>query len=135
ELAGAPPLEAVGGNGFTTRAPFPRGLEVKVTQSRRGGFSHSTPNTRNAVDFGAPSGTPVLAGTPGYVVRAQGGCANVRKDNCNNGWGNNVVLRAGDGTCMLHAHLSAIEVTSGMNVDRSRQLGRSGNSGYSTGPH
>ncbi|MCZ2526405.1 peptidoglycan DD-metalloendopeptidase family protein [Streptomyces sp. HB2AG] len=76
-------------------------------------------------DFAVPTGTSVRAVTDGTVVAA--------------GWGGSygyqVVLRHADGKYTQYAHLSSISVRTGERVTGGRQIGRSGSTGNSTGPH
>ena len=126
--------EGIGGP-FSTRVPFANGMRLRVTQGQNGGYSHGGTYTRNAIDLAAGAGTPVLAGFSGVVAAARGGCAPSRSWGCNSGFGNFVYLKAADGTCALHAHLTAITVAAGQQVARYAQLGTVGSSGSSTGPH
>ncbi|MET8509428.1 transglycosylase family protein [Streptomyces sp. NPDC004787] len=77
------------------------------------------------VDFAVPTGTAVRAVTQGTVISA--------------GWagsyGNAVVLRHPDGMYTLYAHLSSVSVGTGQNVAAAQQIGLSGSTGNSTGPH
>ncbi|MBX9392586.1 LysM peptidoglycan-binding domain-containing M23 family metallopeptidase [Streptomyces sp. TRM72054] len=77
------------------------------------------------VDFAAPSGTPLKAVGAGTVVSA--------------GWagayGNQVVIKLADGYYAQYAHLSALSVSSGQSVSAGQQIGLSGSTGNSTGPH
>ena len=82
------------------------------------------------VDFPAPVGTPVYAVADGIVVRASS----------NPSFGNVVVLRlvgggAVAGDHVLYAHLHAIDVAPGQTVRAGERLGRTGNTGRSSGPH
>lgn len=85
-------------------------------------------NGHRGVDFGVPVGTPVLAVAEGLVV-----------DFTNDGsFGNGVCLLVHDKLAewyLLHAHLSQVDVAVGQYVKAGRQLGLSGNTGLSTGPH
>lgn len=80
-------------------------------------------------DFSAPIGTPIYAPTAGVVEHAgSGGDAG--------GWaGNYVVIRHGDGTQTLYAHMSSISVRAGQKVVGSDRLGQVGQTGRSFGPH
>ncbi|MFF8841230.1 peptidoglycan DD-metalloendopeptidase family protein [Streptomyces sp. NPDC015127] len=77
------------------------------------------------VDFIAGSGTSVKSVGPGTVVSA--------------GWsgsyGNEVVIQHSDGTYSQYAHLSSLGVSSGQSVSGGEQIGLSGSTGNSTGPH
>ncbi|MFB7590995.1 peptidoglycan DD-metalloendopeptidase family protein [Streptomyces sp. NPDC056169] len=77
------------------------------------------------VDFIASSGTTVRAVGAGTVVSA--------------GWsgayGNEVVIQHADGNYSQYAHLSSLSVSSGQTVSGGQQIGLSGSTGNSTGPH
>lgn len=135
EIAGFSAGDDVGGAGFSTRVPFSRGMRIRVSQGAGGGFSHGNAYTRNAIDLAVGAGTPVLAGFSGVVAAARGGCAPSGSYGCNSGWGNFVLLKHADGTCAIHAHLTAIAVGTGQRVGRYAQLGTVGSSGSSTGAH
>lgn len=99
-------------------------------------FSTSNPQIyngagHNAVDFGAPTGTPVTAALSGTVLGtgntdAVPGCYSFGK------W---VVVKHGNGLATLYAHLSSIQVSAGQGVATGQTLGFSGMTGYATGPH
>lgn len=78
----------------------------------------------NGVDFGCPSGTPLYAVDGGQVVEAA-------FDPAGFGWYAKLRHRWGES---LYAHLSELGIGLG-NVQRGQYLGRSGNTGNSTGPH
>ncbi len=77
------------------------------------------------VDLAVRVGTPVRSVGPGTVVAA--------------GWagdyGKAVTVRMEDGKYLLFAHLSEVFVREGAEVRAGTWLGRSGNTGHSTGPH
>lgn len=81
----------------------------------------------NAVDFGVPIGTSVRAAAAGRVIIARYGN--------NGGYGNYIVINHDNGSQTLYAHLSKIEVSANQTVDQGTEIGKSGNSGHSTGPH
>jgi murein DD-endopeptidase MepM/ murein hydrolase activator NlpD len=83
----------------------------------------------NGVDFGAPIGTAVYAAMDGVVTLTRGG------GGWNGGYGNYIVIKHANGVQTLYAHLDSISVNKGDNVNKSQVIGRSGNSGKSTGPH
>lgn len=127
--------EGIGGSpGFSTYFPLQTGLQARITQGPGGPYSHRRASTQNAVDFGLPSGTEVRAGFRGVVARTQTGCGVGNRD-CGGGFGNYVLLKATDGTCALHAHLSQVTVGPGQQVPRYTLLGRVGSTGWSTGAH
>lgn len=78
------------------------------------------------VDFGDPVGTPVYAMENGNVLST---------DYDKFGYGNSIVVAHKDGVTTRYAHLSRIDTRVGDPVTTSTQLGLSGNTGHSTGPH
>ncbi|MFF3749241.1 peptidoglycan DD-metalloendopeptidase family protein [Streptomyces sp. NPDC002018] len=77
------------------------------------------------VDFAAPSGTVVKAVADGTVVTAGWGGS----------YGNQVVIQHSDGHYSQYAHLSSLSVSEGESVSEGQQLGLSGSTGNTTGPH
>ena len=94
------------------------------TAYRAAGASWSS-GYHTGVDFSVGTGTPVKAVTDGEVVTAGWGGA----------YGNQVVVRHDDGTYSQYAHLSQLSVSAGQRVGAGDQLGLSGSTGNSTGPH
>ena len=76
------------------------------------------------VDIAVSVGTPILATMRGRVVQAGNYGA----------WGNMVMLQNGPWEIIV-AHLSAIDVKLGQTVAEGNVVGKSGNTGNSTGPH
>lgn len=77
------------------------------------------------VDFGAPTGTPVLAAADGTVTFAGWG----------GGYGRVIKLAHAQGLATAYAHLSAMKVQPGQRVRQGQVIGLVGSSGLSTGPH
>lgn len=90
------------------RSPWGKGTEV-----------------HGGIDIGAPRGTTVRAPAPGRVVLAgrQGDL------------GVTVVLDHAHDVRSVYAHLSQVGVKAGQTVERGAVIGRTGNTGRSTGPH
>lgn len=78
-----------------------------------------------ALDFGVVSGTNVHSTMSGKVVYAGWNTE---------GYGNLVIIENGDYQT-YYAHLSSIPVKVGQTVDEGDIIGKSGNTGNSTGPH
>lgn len=108
------------GSGFT--APVD-GATVTTPYRMTGAMWSSGYHT--GVDFAASSGTTVKAVGAGTVVSA--------------GWagayGNEVVIQHSDGNYSQYAHLSSLSVSAGQSVSGGQQLGLSGSTGNSSGPH
>ncbi|MEU4089995.1 M23 family metallopeptidase [Streptomyces aureus] len=81
--------------------------------------------SHTGVDFHAASGTSVHAVGAGTVVTAGWGGA----------YGNQVVIKMHDGTYTMYGHLSSIGVSVGQAVTPGQQIGLSGDTGNTTGPH
>ncbi|RSS79355.1 M23 family metallopeptidase [Streptomyces sp. WAC06614] len=81
-------------------------------------------------DFAVPVGTPVKAASSGVVVKAGGNGAGDGP-----AYGNAIVIKHADKTYSQYAHLSKIQVKVGQKVTTQQQIGLSGNTGNSTGPH
>lgn len=86
----------------------------------------------NGVDLGAYLGAPVLSAAAGEVIIARSGCVS---RGCNGGYGNYVVVKHGNGTQTLYAHLLSVTVSAGDVLVQGQQVGTLGNTGRSTGPH
>lgn len=82
----------------------------------------------NGIDLGAPVGTEVFAAASGKViVSKQGGY--------NGGYGTYIVIEHDNGTQTLYGHLSKALVSVDDEVTKGQNIGLSGNTGKSTGPH
>lgn len=108
--------------------PVVEGVIYSGFGDRRGGGG-STARYHSGIDISTPSGTPVRAAGAGQVVHAgygyQGSAA----------WGQAVVIDHGQGWITLYAHLSAIDVTVGQQLEGGETIGNVGQTGNATGPH
>lgn len=77
------------------------------------------------IDFAVPRGTIVRATAPGLVQMARFRIVT----------GNTVVLRHAPGVYSLYYHMDSLSVKEGALVDTGTELGKSGSTGLSTGPH
>ncbi|MET9541065.1 peptidoglycan DD-metalloendopeptidase family protein [Streptomyces sp. NPDC006553] len=77
------------------------------------------------IDLAVPTGTPVVAAAAGTVVTAD----------WQGSYGNAVIIQHADGRYTLYAHLSSITVKQGDQVAAAQEIGLSGSTGNSTGPH
>lgn len=78
----------------------------------------------NGIDYGLPTGTPVVAVEAGII----------RSGFEANGYGRFIFLTNDTGTQFVYGHLSVIQIASGR-VNPGQQIGLSGNTGNSSGPH
>ena len=79
----------------------------------------------SGMDFRAGTGTPVLAAAGGTVTFS----------GTNGGYGKMVEIDHGNGFATRYAHMSQLGVTVGQSIAGGQQLGLSGSTGRSTGPH
>jgi murein DD-endopeptidase MepM/ murein hydrolase activator NlpD len=119
--------------------PLRCGRTARVTQGNSSSFSHNG-TSRYAFDFGLARGTPLVAVAAGRVVARR--TSTRPGDPCWSGGGrecankaNYVVLQHDDGTQSIYAHLNSPTVAVGDRVRRGQQVGLSGGTGWSTGPH
>lgn len=77
------------------------------------------------IDYGAPKGTPIRSVGAGTVEFA----------GWQNGYGNAVEVRHGNGKSTFYAHMSRIDVRRGQRIEQGQNLGAVGSTGWSTGPH
>ncbi|MFF1681842.1 M23 family metallopeptidase [Streptomyces sp. NPDC058256] len=96
-----------------------------VSTGYKTGGSLWSSGSHTGIDFHAASGTSVHAVGSGTVVEAGWGGA----------YGNNIVIRMNDGTYTQYGHLSSIGVSVGQTVTPGQQIGLSGSTGNTTGPH
>ncbi|MFI6638412.1 transglycosylase family protein [Streptomyces sp. NPDC050504] len=94
------------------------------TPYRKAGSSWSS-GYHTGVDFPVSTGTSVKAVADGRVVQAGWGGA----------YGYQIVIRHEDGKYSQYAHLSALVVREGQQVNSGQRIARSGSTGNSSGPH
>ena len=105
--------------------------KFKVTQGYGKKSKLYPSRMHKGVDFGVPTGTPVVACNDGVVTAYHWGQA----------FGSHVVIdhaRFRDGTAGLwmgYMHLSKIKVKPGQKVKKGQIIGWSGNTGHTSGPH
>lgn len=122
---------------FKYRLPFRHGTKHKVGQGYFGTFSHSTQYGEFALDFDMKEGTPVLAARAGVVVETKqdGTLHGLTSDYAKHG--NYVLILHGDGTFARYLHLryGGVTVAVGDHVRAGQEIGYSGNTGWTSGPH
>jgi len=116
--------------------PYLPGHKFVVTQAANGSFSHKGPS-QYAIDWKMPKGTVVCAARSGTVVKVKAdsdrGGSSIKFDRFNN----YVLIRHEDGTLGHYCHLQhdSLLVNMGDRVEAGQPIARSGNTGFSTGPH
>lgn len=123
-------------DGVVYQLPYTPGKQFKVTQSFNGSFSHKGSN-KYAIDWKMPEGTLVCAARGGLVVKTKQdsntGGPSMKYDKHNN----YVLIRHDDGTLGHYCHLQkgGVMVNAGERVSAGQAIARSGNTGFSSGPH
>lgn len=89
------------------------------------GFGGRWGTMHNGVDLAVPEGTPYSAIHDGTVIVAawRGAC------------GNTIMIDHGDGIVSVYCHSLKLNVKVGDKVKAGQQIGWTGNTGHSTGPH
>lgn len=82
----------------------------------------------NAVDIGAPTGTPIIASAAGEVIVA-------KLRGWNGGYGIYTIIKHNNNTQTAYAHMSKNISWVGQSVVQGQVIGYVGNTGRSTGPH
>jgi murein DD-endopeptidase MepM/ murein hydrolase activator NlpD len=118
--------------------PIAAGEEYPVSQGFQGGKTHLTPESEYAIDIGMPVGTAIHAARSGTVMDVEEdfnrGGTDLEK------YGdkvNQVRILHDDGTMSVYAHLdlASVSVRPGARVRAGQKIARSGNTGFSSGPH
>lgn len=109
----------------TVRITQSYGMTSYAKKGAYGGGPH------NGVDFSVSTGTPVYAAMDGKVAAI----GSMTKNGKWYGYGRWIAIDHGNGLLTLYGHLSKHGVKKGEKVDKGEQIGLSGNTGYSSGPH
>jgi murein DD-endopeptidase MepM/ murein hydrolase activator NlpD len=120
----------------TYRVPFETGRSVLVSQGFNGRVTHKG-DSKYAVDFQVPVGTPVVAAREGTVAAVQSAHDKGGFDRSYGSFANYIVIEHPDRTYGQYAHLKkdGVMVRVGQKVKAGERIGYSGNTGYSSGPH
>jgi murein DD-endopeptidase MepM/ murein hydrolase activator NlpD len=117
--------------------PFPPSSGARLSQGP-GGPTHRDRYSRFAIDLAVPEGTPVLAARAGVVVFLENRYFESGLDReLYLTRSNQVRILHDDGSMGSYGHLypDSIDLEPGQRVEVGEQIGRSGNTGYSSGPH
>ncbi len=118
--------------------PYQSSETLRLDQGNFGTFSHFVGSgSEYAFDFKCPEGTIVCAAREGIVT-------GVRQDSSVGGpvekykaMANYIIIKQADGTFAEYVHLqhNGAMVTPGQHVDAGQAIGKSGATGYASGPH
>lgn len=140
ELIGppGPPLASSGGS---AGSPLRGSLNVTQAFGRRGTVTvggKPITYTHQGIDLSVPRFTPVYATMDGRVVHASPPTPSMKENDPHGGFGYFVKIEhnnAGQKIFSIYAHLSKVMVSVGQQVKRGDQIGLSGSTGMSSGPH
>ncbi len=93
-----------------------------------GGIKSQGIHGHNGVDLASVFGASIFASADGEVIVSKSG-------GYNGGYGSYIVLKHGNGTQTLYAHLSGVQVSVGDSVSQGQVIGNMGSTGKSTGTH
>ena len=120
------------------RPPFASGEAYPVSQGFRGERTHKEPDSEYAIDIGMPLRTAVHAARGGVVMDVEedfnSGGIDLEKYGDK---ANHVRILHDDGSMAMYAHLdlASVNVRPGARVRAGEKIARSGNTGFSSGPH
>jgi len=119
------------------RVPFDIGSTYLVTQAYPSQVTHVAADSRYAIDFALPDGTPVYAAREGIVINARHDFFHGAVDPVMLDQANIIEILHDDGSIALYAHLhwDSIRVRIGQQVTRGEYIANSGNTGFTSGPH
>jgi murein DD-endopeptidase MepM/ murein hydrolase activator NlpD len=132
---GAAAIKGGGSNGFGASfgrgggrggsAPVQAGVTAGYGATDASGLWASTNNTHTGTDYNVPVGTPVTAAMAGVVSSTDLGAD----------YGMAVMLDHPGGYQTIYAHLSEKDAKVGQTIAKGQRIGKSGDSGNSTGAH
>ncbi len=118
--------------------PFSSYKPMKISQAFNGSYSHQQQPNQYAVDIAMPVGTQIVAARGGLVVSTEG---NYSLGGVSSPYfldkANYVTVLHDDGSYATYAHLlmGRLAVKPGDRIEAGADIGLSGNSGFSSGPH
>jgi len=93
-----------------------------------GGVKSQGIHGHNGVDIASAFGSSIIAAADGEVIVS-------KSSGYNGGYGSYIVIKHGNGTQTLYAHLSGVQVSVGDTVSQGQVIGNMGSTGKSTGTH
>jgi len=125
-------------DGIVILPPFDPSEQYPISQGFQGAKTHNSPESEYAIDIAMPVGTAIHAARSGTVMDVEEdfnrGGTDLEKFGDK---ANHVRILHEDGTMALYAHLdlASVSVRPGARVRAGQKIARSGNTGFSSGPH
>ncbi len=91
-----------------------------------GFFEEEERRRHQGIDISSPSGTPIKAAAPGWVIYS---------GNTIRGYGNLIILRHTEEMVTVYAHNQMNLVEEGVKVEKGQIIGKVGQTGRASGPH
>ncbi|MDF2994103.1 MAG: family peptidase [Microbacterium sp.] len=107
--------------------PYLRPVENRISSDYRDHRNRRPPSSNPGTDFACPKRTRVIAPMDSTVVRVS--------QVADQPQGRHIWLRGHDGAELQMMHFDAPQVFAGQRLSAGQQIGLSGNTGHSTGPH
>ena len=115
--------------------PYPSGNSYTVSQTWYGTFSHYFTGAEHALDFVMSEGTIIYPVAAGRVMALKEDSDTTCSSNCDDA--NYVIIDHGDQVYGRYLHMcyNCVDVSVGQEVSSDTQIGRAGNTGWSTESH
>lgn len=119
------------------RVPYALASDYPVSQAYPDAITHTTPDSKYAIDIAMPIGTDIFAARGGVVFEVTASNFKGGTNASDMKLANIVRILHDDGTYAIYAHLNwnSIRVRVGDRVNRGDYIADSGNTGFSSGPH
>jgi murein DD-endopeptidase MepM/ murein hydrolase activator NlpD len=113
------------GNIGNAQKPTKLPIEGRISQEYGVNVDYEASGKHGGIDIAIPTGTPIPELVGGKVLEA----------GKNGAWGNTVLIQGNDGITRRYSHLSSIDLKPGQDVSANTNIGLSGSTGRSSGPH
>jgi len=135
-VPGQPMPQAI--NNIVVQPPIAPGASYPISQGFQGEHTHLTPDSEYAVDIAMPVGSSIHAARAGRIMDVE---EDFNRGGTNPGKyldkANHIRILHDDGTMAVYAHLdlASVIVRPGARVIAGQKIARSGNTGFTFGPH
>jgi len=129
--------DAVHDSNTVYKLPFIGNKKFYISQAFNGQFSHYDEQNKYALDIAMPEGSDILAARGGTVMDIAEDFYDGGVDAKKLQRGNYIRILHDDGSMAIYAHLllESVLVAPGQRVETQQKIAKSGNTGYTSGPH